>query len=183
MIAWQSPSVDGSVECDLRTARKAFMSAPHADFSFGSLRVTTSVSRDRLRDPSQMIAKFQTLSGERTVATLNHVGPPPGAALSRGIDGTLDDSRFVVSRNGPRIRRRSRIVSVSGVVSLQARSYWVAKSTIARSGARGQVICESDGRTANVLDTATTAEFVICCLLLVNSVPESTSLFRWLNYL
>jgi hypothetical protein len=74
-------------------------------------------------------------------------------------------------------------VTVSGVVNLQATSSWFAKSTIARSGGRGQVICESDGRTANVVDTATTAEFVICCLLLVNSIPESTSLLRWLNYL
>ena len=182
---WQSASVERIIDCELRTARKAFMSAPDADFSFGPLRVTTSFSRgDHLRDPAQMVGRFfQPLSGELTVATLNCVGAPPGAALWRGIDGTLDDGGFVVSRNGPRMRRRSRIVSVSGAVNLQATSSWFAKSTIARSGGRGQVICESDGKNAKVVDTATTAELVICCLLLINSIPESTSLLRWLNYL
>lgn len=167
---------------DLRAARKAFGSAPRSQFRFGPLRVSTAIQpRARLRDGSRLAAIFRSPQGRELTAELPFLGTYGGLALSAGVDGTLDDEPFTISRNGPRLRRRSRVVTVSGAVELQAASSWFAKAKIWEPGPSHRLICQSDGGSASLASDASFEQAAICCLLLTNSIPESTSLLRWLN--
>lgn len=110
------------------------------------------------------------------------VGMPLGSELMHGIAGSVDGEPFLVRRTGgPHLRRRHRVVHVSGAVDLSL-GYEHHHSVIRAGGDRTGVLWTSTSGGLLSRD-ASHREATVICALVVNAVDQSSSLLRFLPFL
>lgn len=179
--------VDGFVNAGRPRGRSRW-SAPPPEFEFGPY----SVSRDttiRVGLPRRGVAGGETHlvvthsgTGYRAICELERVGMPLMSELKHGIRGSVDGEPFVVRRTGGlQLRRKDRLVVVSGVVNLSL-SYEHGRSVIHGRGERALLLWTSSSGGLLSRD-ATHKEAAVVCMLVVNAFEQSTSLTRFLHFL
>lgn len=99
--------------------------------------------------------------------------------LKRGIGGRVDGDAFTLQRRGgPRLRRRNRMLHVCGAVDL--RVGFQGRHAVIWSGADDRLLwaSASGGRLSAPVSHRDAA---VICVLVVNGIEQSTSLWRWLQ--
>lgn len=167
-----------------RAARRSFASAPRAEFDFGPYRVTSEVTIPtglprRGVGSKTRLEVLDPRSASTIVCELERVGMPLGSELLHGIAGSLDGEPLMVRRHGgPKLRRKDRVVDVSGAVDLVL-GYEHRHSVIRDSGNPARVLWTSTSG-GSLSPDATHREAAVICVLIVNAVDQSSSLLRFL---
>lgn len=170
-----------------RAARRSFASAPRAEFDFGPYRVTSEVTVPtglprRGVGSKTRLEVLEPASGSTVVCEFERVGMPIGSELLHGIAGSVAGEPFLVRRTGgPKLRRRDRVVAVSGAVDLSL-GYEHRQSVIRASGDGARVLWTSTSGGLLSRD-ASHREAAVICVLVVNAVDQSSSLLRFLPFL
>ena len=169
-------------------AGEAFV-APTAEFDFGPFRVKSQITHQSGLLPRRGVAGSKchlnvsdSASDTAVVCELERVGMPLGRELLHGIQGSLDGQPFLVRRTARvRLRRRDRVVHVSGAIDLTL-GYESRSTTLRVGGPAGRLLWTSSSGGLLARD-ATHREAAVACVLVVNSVDQSGSLLRFLSFL
>lgn len=178
------------VEGFVQTGRpdRTYASAPQAEFDFGPYRVSSQVSirsglpRRGVAGGECRLTVVDVASGSKVECRFERVGMPLGSELMHGIAGSLDDDPFTVRRTtGPQLCRRDRIIHVTGPVDLTV-GYEHRRSVIRAAKNPARLLWTSSSGGLLSRDTSH-REAAVICVLVVNSVDESSSLWRFLPFL
>jgi len=167
------------MESDLRSIGRAYYASPDSSFRFGPYSVEAFAS---VRPASRHARSQFTLvgaDGGRVSSCLEFVGPPPGFKLMAGISGDVNGQPFEVTRVGPRLRRRSRVITVSGAVRLRVRSSH--RRVLISRESTDEEVWRSQGNVGILSALASPDEAAVVCALVANFIPGSTSLMRVFN--
>lgn len=168
-------------------ARRSFASAPRAEFDFGPYRVTSEVTVPtglprRGAGSKTWLEVLDPVSRSTVVCEFERVGMPIGSESLHGIGGNVAGGSFLVRRNGgPKLRRKDRVVEVSGMVDL-ALGYEHRRSVIRAKGDPARVLWTAMSGGLLSRD-ASHREAAVICALVVSSVDQSSSLLRFLSNL
>jgi len=170
-----------------RLLRRSYWENPPAEFGFGGYRVhsqfsiPTGLPRRGVGSRTRLDV-VDPATDARLVCELDRVGMPLMAELMVGIEGPLNREPFLVRRTGgPRLRRRARVVSVTGPVDLSL-GYEHHHSVIHAGGERPRLLWTSS--SGGLLSRAAThREVSVICALVVNGIEQSSPLARFLHFL
>jgi hypothetical protein len=177
--------VEGFVKAG-RPKGRSYWSDPPTEFDFGPYRVESRVTIPT-GVPRRGVGSKTWLdvvdpgSGSRLACEFDRVGTPIGFELMHGIAGQVGGDPFLVRRaGGPRLRRKHRVVHVSGAVDL--RIGYEHRRSVIRAGDGGRVLWTSS--SGGLLSpSASHREAAVICILVVNAVDQSSSLLRFLPFL
>lgn len=178
--------VEGFVNAGGRPRGRTLWSAPPAEFDFGPYRVTrevtvrTGLPRKGAGSRCQLTV-VEAPSGSSVECELERVGMPLMTELRRGIAGTVDGEPFTVRRTGGLgLRRRDRVVEISGAVGLSL-GYERRQTMIRRADDSTLVWTSASGGLLSL--DVDLREAAVICMLVVNSVQQSSSMLRFLHFL
>lgn len=179
--------LDGFVRAG-RPRGRSYWAAPPAEYDFGPYRVSeqntirTGLPRRGVAGGKCRLDVLDPASGSSVVCEFDRVGMPLGSELMHGIAGRLDGEPFLVRRtSGLRLRRKDRVVHVSGAVDLSL-GYEHRRSEI-RAGGDGDRVLWTSTSGGLLSHDASHREAAVVCVLVVNAVDQSSSLLRFLPFL